>query len=100
MDHPAHDLDSPAFRALNPFGQIPVIEDDGEELEVVRRSTPFGGVAENGLVFVAFTRDRDRIDRMLRRMVGLDGPRDALTAWSTPISAAYYYVPPAEALIG
>ncbi len=76
------------------------IEDDGEELEVVRRSTPFGGVAENGLVFVAFTRDRDRIDRMLRRMVGLDGPRDALTAWSTPISAAYYYVPPAEALIG
>lgn len=29
MDHPAHDLDSPAFRALNPFGQIPVIEDDG-----------------------------------------------------------------------
>jgi glutathione S-transferase len=29
MDHPNHDLDSPAFRALNPFGQIPVIDDDG-----------------------------------------------------------------------
>src|ERR1044072_3945079 len=29
MDHPSHDLDSPAFRALNPFGQIPVIDDDG-----------------------------------------------------------------------
>lgn len=29
MDHPNHDLDSPSFRALNPFGQIPVIDDDG-----------------------------------------------------------------------
>src|SRR4026208_151296 len=28
MDHPNHDLDSPAYRALNPFGQIPVIDDD------------------------------------------------------------------------
>ena len=26
---PNHDLDSPAYRALNPFGQIPVIDDDG-----------------------------------------------------------------------
>src|SRR6185503_6437164 len=29
MDHPRHDLDTPAFRALNPFGQIPAIDDDG-----------------------------------------------------------------------
>ncbi|QSQ26266.1 glutathione S-transferase family protein [Pyxidicoccus parkwayensis] len=29
MDHPNHDLDSPEFRAKNPFGQIPVIDDDG-----------------------------------------------------------------------
>ena len=29
MDHPNHDLDSPAFRAVNPFGQIPAIDDDG-----------------------------------------------------------------------
>ncbi|MCB9737024.1 MAG: glutathione S-transferase family protein [Deltaproteobacteria bacterium] len=29
MDHPAGDLDSGAFRALNPFGQLPVIDDDG-----------------------------------------------------------------------
>ena len=29
LDHPNHDLDSPAYRALNPFGQIPVIDDDG-----------------------------------------------------------------------
>lgn len=29
MDHPNHDLDSEEFRAKNPFGQIPVIDDDG-----------------------------------------------------------------------
>jgi glutathione S-transferase len=28
MDHPSHDLDAPAFKAKNPFGQIPVIDDD------------------------------------------------------------------------
>jgi glutathione S-transferase len=29
IDHPNHDLDSPAYRAHNPFGQIPMIDDDG-----------------------------------------------------------------------
>jgi len=29
LDHPKHDLDAPAFRAVNPFGQIPAIDDDG-----------------------------------------------------------------------
>jgi glutathione S-transferase len=29
MDHPNHDLDGDEFRAKNPFGQIPVIDDDG-----------------------------------------------------------------------
>lgn len=29
LDHPKHDLDTPEFRAINPFGQIPAIDDDG-----------------------------------------------------------------------
>ena len=29
IDHPAHELDTSEFRAMNPFGQIPVIDDDG-----------------------------------------------------------------------
>src|SRR4029079_12553715 len=29
MDHPNRDLDGDEFRAMNPFGQLPVIDDDG-----------------------------------------------------------------------
>lgn len=29
MDHPNHDLEREDFRAKNPFGQIPVLDDDG-----------------------------------------------------------------------
>jgi glutathione S-transferase len=29
IDHPNKELDSRSYRALNPFGQIPVIDDDG-----------------------------------------------------------------------
>ena len=29
LDHPNHDLDSEAYRAVNPFGQVPAIDDDG-----------------------------------------------------------------------
>jgi len=29
MDHPAHELDSEAYRAMSPFAQIPAIDDDG-----------------------------------------------------------------------
>ena len=29
IDHPNHELETPAYRALNPFGQIPTIVDDG-----------------------------------------------------------------------
>jgi len=29
MDHPAHDLNTEAYRQLSPFEQIPAIDDDG-----------------------------------------------------------------------
>jgi putative iron-dependent peroxidase len=74
-----------------------VIEEDGEELEIFRRSTSYGDVREHGLLFVGFSRSATTFHRMLERMVGNDGPRDALTTWSTPVSGAYYYAPPLEA---
>jgi porphyrinogen peroxidase len=75
-----------------------VLEDAaGEELEVFRRSTAWGGVREHGLIFVAFSADTSRLDRMLRRMVGADdGVRDNLTTISRCTASAWYVAPPVE----
>jgi porphyrinogen peroxidase len=71
---------------------------DGDELEVFRRSTAFGGVLEHGLVFLAFSPDVERVDTMLHRMVGADdGQRDYLTDISRCRASAWYVVPPVEA---
>jgi porphyrinogen peroxidase len=77
-----------------------VLEDAaGEELEIFRRSTAFGGVLEHGLVFVAFSADTSRLARMLDRMVGRDdGVRDHLTDISRCVSSGWYVAPPVEAL--
>lgn len=77
-----------------------VIEDDeGEELEVFRRSTTYGGVQEHGLMFLAFSADRARLQRMLERMAGTgDGVRDRLTEFSTPVASAWYVTPPLDVL--
>jgi putative iron-dependent peroxidase len=77
-----------------------VIEDGGgDELEVFRRSTPFGGVREHGLLFVGFAQDQTRLRRMLERMAGVgDGIADRLTEFSTPTSGSWYVAPTLEDL--
>ncbi len=70
----------------------------GDEFEIFRRSVPYGTVGEHGLYFVAFSADPSRYQRMLARMFGLDGPRDRLTDFSTPVSGAYYFAPSNAAL--
>lgn len=80
-----------------------VIEDaEGEELEILRRSTPFGSVAEQGLYFVAFSTGQARVREMLSRMFGTsgDGTHDRLVEFSTPVSGAFYFAPSLDALYG
>jgi putative iron-dependent peroxidase len=75
------------------------IEVDGEERKIFRRNTAYGSPAVFGTVFVGFSTDQYRLDRMLRRMSGAeDGLRDALTNYSTPLTGAYYFVPSLQAL--
>jgi porphyrinogen peroxidase len=71
------------------------VKDDEGELQIYRRSVPYGTVAEHGLYFVAFSADRTRFDRMLARMFGTaeDGLRDHLTDFSRPVSGAFYFAP-------
>ena len=77
-----------------------VIEEDGDELEIYRRSVPYGSVDEHGLMFFAFSADPTRFEKMLRRMFGAadDGLRDRLTEFTRPVTGAYYFVPSLEAL--
>lgn len=92
LDADSRPLDSHVARVV-------IEDDDGHELQVFRRSTAFGGMAEHGLMFVAFGADLQRMRRMLRRMAGVeDGHRDRLTRYSTPVASAWYVVPPVELL--
>lgn len=74
-----------------------VIEDEqGEELEILRHSLPYGdGQGEQGLFFVAYTKDLTVIDRMLQHMFGStpDGIHDRLLHFVTPVDGAYFFVP-------
>lgn len=80
------------------ISRVVIEDDDGEELEVFRRSTAFGGVLEHGLMFLAFSPDTERLARMLRRMVGEgDGLTDRLTDFSRSTGGAWYVAPPVEA---
>ena len=76
-----------------------VIEADGEELKILRRNTPYGGVTEHGTMFVGFCARQDVLELMLERMAGVgDGIRDALTRFADPQTGAYYVVPALETL--
>ncbi len=79
------------------ISRVVIDDDDGEELEVFRRSTAFGGVLEHGLMFVAFSADLNRLRRMLGRMVGDgDGLTDRLMDFSRSTGGAFYVAPPLE----
>lgn len=93
------ELDDDAKPPTAHIARVEIEDDDGVELPIYRRSVPYGTVAEHGLYFVAFSADRTRFDRMLRRMIGADdGLQDRLTEFSHPVSAAYYYAPPLNLL--
>lgn len=84
------------------IARVVVEDENGEELEIYRRSTPYGTVGEHGLYFFAFSADPTRYDRMLARMFGTtgDGVHDRLIEFSTPVSGAYYFAPSLELLAG
>lgn len=72
-----------------------VIEEDGEELEIVRHSFPYGTVSEAGLFFIAYTRDLAIPERMLARMMGTagDGLHDHLMDFTRAVSGATFFAP-------
>lgn len=62
---------------------------------LVRRSMPWGGVEAHGLYFVAYTRQLERVERILSRMAGRDdGVVDALMGYSRAVTGGWYWCPP------
>jgi porphyrinogen peroxidase len=79
-----------------------VIEEGGEELQILRQSYPYGSAREAGLFFVAYGRTIDNFEKMLARMMGAsgDGVHDRLMEFSRAVSGATFFVPSMEALAG
>ncbi|MDO8608204.1 MAG: Dyp-type peroxidase [Phaeospirillum sp.] len=77
-----------------------VIEEDGEELEILRHSLPYGATAEAGLYFVAYGRSPAPFRKMLERMVlcDADGHYDRLLDFSQPMTGAAFFAPSLDLL--
>ncbi len=77
-----------------------VIEENGQELEILRHSFPYGTTSEAGLFFIAYTKDLDITDKMLRRMLGAgdDGRHDHLMDYTQAVSGAHFFAPSLEIL--
>ncbi len=76
-----------------------VVDVDGNELDIFRHNVSYGCTGDHGTLFVGFSQDQWRQVEMLRRMAGVDGTRDALTRFTTPLSGAIYVIPSVQALI-
>jgi putative iron-dependent peroxidase len=77
-----------------------VIEEEGEELEIVRHSFPYGTVSEHGVFFIAYTKNLDIPEKMLSRMMGTagDGLHDHLMDYTRAVSGATFFAPSLEVL--
>lgn len=73
-----------------------VIEHEGEELQIVRQSMPYGTVGgEAGLMFLSYCKTPTTFTRMLERMVTRHhGPSDHLLHFTRAAGSAAYFMPP------
>lgn len=94
------ELDDDVKPPTSHIARVVIDDGSGGELEIYRRSVPYGNTTEHGLYFVAFSADPSRFVRMLERMFGAsgDGQHDHLTHFTTPVSGAFYVVPSLEQL--
>ncbi len=81
---------------------LTTIEENGEELAIVRDNMPFGeaGKGEFGTYFIGYARSPDRIERMLTNMFVGDPPGnyDRLLDFSRAVSGSLFFVPSATFL--
>jgi putative iron-dependent peroxidase len=81
---------------------LTVIEEDGQELDIVRSNMPFGdvGKGEFGTYFIGYAKSPLRIEQMLQNMfVGRPpGNYDRLLDFSRAVTGSLFFVPSADFL--
>ena len=81
---------------------LTVIEENGEELKIVRDNMPFGevGKGEYGTYFIGYARSPRRIEQMLENMfIGKPpGNYDRLLDFSRAVTGTLFFVPSATFL--
>ena len=79
-----------------------IVDDDGEERQIVRLNMPFGrvGAAEFGTYFIGYARSPDVIEQMLTNMfIGRPpGTHDRILDFSTAVTGSLFFVPPVDLL--
>lgn len=89
------ELDDDAKPPTAHISRVVIMEND-EELEIVRHSLPYFSVSgKKGLVFVAYTKDLDIIEKMLSNMFGIanDKMHDQLMNYTTAVTGAMLFTP-------
>ena len=81
-----------------PSGSHVARTDQDEFGKIFRRNMPYGTVTDHGTMFVGFAAGQAPLQRMLESMAGVNGMRDELTRFTTPLTGACYFVPSLTAL--
>ena len=92
-------LDPPGTTPLTSHKEKSSVKRPDGEIEVLRRSFPFGTPREAGLLFVCFVRDLSQYETVKGQMTsrytnGKDVGKDAIEAFYTAVSGGYYFLPP------
>ncbi len=91
-----------AVKPASAHNTLTTIEENGEELKIVRAGTPFGevGKGEFGTYFIGYARSPRRIEQMLENMfVGKPpGNYDRLLDFSRAVTGTLFFVPTATFL--
>jgi porphyrinogen peroxidase len=91
-----------AVKPTSAHNALTTIEENGEELKIVRAGTPFGevGKGEFGTYFIGYARSPRRIEQMLENMfVGKPpGNYDRLLDFSRAVTGTLFFVPTATFL--
>ncbi|MFD1382536.1 Dyp-type peroxidase [Rhodanobacter aciditrophus] len=70
-------------------------DDNGNSLEILRHSMPFGDLQEQGLVFASYSRTPSIFDRMLQSMIegDEDGNVDHLMKYTNATAGSAFFIP-------